>query len=523
MQSTRTRTLVTLATLIVSFIITTAPTFAALWTGGDGNWAVDGNWNSANYPNDSATTATVDGPRTVTLDDNVTVNRLYTDFSSNPGGDFNLVQSASETLTLDGTSPMIDVYTNFDNRTNLWEPVINVPVVFDNQDGMDAATIQSVRGGAGGGRVPMTFQQDVTVKRDLNFDVDDYQSGITINGDLTVSGTVTVDTGHAAARLALNGGDNDFTNLTINSGGVSIPDLPSNLTDLNISGGGLTATALPSGLEPTIDGTLARTSGQTGDWTFNRIDGSGKINVGWNTRPSSVTLHVASGTQNLNIAFAGTNLNKTGAGTVWMNNLNGDDWDAAAGGTNIQEGTWIVNTNNITGRNTFSVSSGATLGIADGITLAPDSAVTFSAGSTLAGSGTYDAPDGDFDAPDNFTIAPGLSTGNLTVDIGVGNTLTLTDTSSLNFELDPAGNDTLSVVGDLDLGGSTLNLSGFPDTGTWYTIISADNLAGSFGSITEGYDTRFQGGNFQVSIPEPTTALLLALGGLVLCRSRRRK
>ncbi|MFW6133107.1 MAG: PEP-CTERM sorting domain-containing protein [Planctomycetota bacterium] len=487
------------AALLVA-LLTAASASAATWNvDADGNWTDPNNWDTASYPDGATAVADFDidvtADRTVTLDDDITLNRLY--FVPDGDGVFTLDRSGAETLTMDGDSPLVEVRVNGNYQGP--GPVIDVPVIVGGT-GSGAATFGAHDDGAGD-RIPLTFAQSVTLNRDLEFDISNYARQIKIEGNLTGTGDVTV--GGTNGSVNLDGADNDFNgDLTILKRSVTARSLPDNL-NLTVAAGT----------------TLSMTSAHTAHFVFDSIAGSGGISVGWNTDDSSITLHVASGTQQIDASYQGTGFHKTGSGTAWLNNT----WDTHTSAT-VEAGTLVINASDIMceSDDDLTVYTGATLGIGDGVTYAPDKAVTFNAGSTLTGSGTYDRPDGDWTAPADFTVAPGMSTGELRVDIGTGNTLVLNGTSELAIELDGAGNDLLTVVGDLDLGGAALNLSGSPDDGVWYTVVTADSITGSPGSVTSGYDVNVTGTEVQVMIPEPATLAMLAIGGVgLLVRHRR--
>jgi hypothetical protein len=88
-------------------------------------------------------------------------------------------------------------------------------------------------------------------------------------------------------------------------------------------------------------------------------------------------------------------------------------------------------------------------------------AVTFNAGSGLTGNGTFT---GGLTCPANFTVAPGLPTGTLTVN----GPLTLAAGNTLRIAFQPDGTyGKLSVTGTLDISNPTarLVLTGKPPQG----------------------------------------------------------
>lgn len=120
--------------------------------------------------------------------------------------------------------------------------------------------------------------------------------------------------------------------------------------------------------------------------------------------------------------------------------------------------------------------------------------------------------------PDNFTIAPGLSIGTLTVNLGsVDAPLSLMGDTTQAFELETGGvGDQFSVIGELLLNDSILSLTGDPDLNVWYTIITASNIVGTFGVVDPNFDIAYTDTQVSVMlIPEP--ASYAALVGLFIC------
>jgi fibronectin-binding autotransporter adhesin len=170
--------------------------------------------------------------------------------------------------------------------------------------------------------------------------------------------------------------------------------------------------------------------------------------------------------------------------------------------------------------------------------LANTSGVSVASAATLGGSGSIGGPTSILAGG---ILSPGTSPGTLTIT----NTLSLADTSILDFEIDAADpsssvfNDLITGVTDLTLGG-TLNLTGSGDfstvqAGTLWRLINysgtlTDNTLsiGTAPTLAAGLsfsvDTATDGQVNLVVVPEPGPLALAALGlaaGLGWLRRRR--
>jgi autotransporter-associated beta strand protein len=207
-----------------------------------------------------------------------------------------------------------------------------------------------------------------------------------------------------------------------------------------------------------------------------------------------------------------------------------------------------VGTTILSGVNTYT---GATL-VSNGTLLVSGSisgsAVTVSGTGTLGGSG---GTVGSVTVTSGGTLAPGASTGILTSS---GN-LTMSSGSTFAAEVNATGvgtgYDQMIVAGNVNLGGSTLSLSGstynLGDTGDVFTLIlnnGASAVTGTFSGLSNGSSVFFGGQEFQISyfdiastggfelsggndvslmaVPEPGAAVSL-LGGLGLLLGLRRR
>ncbi len=158
---------------------------------------------------------------------------------------------------------------------------------------------------------------------------------------------------------------------------------------------------------------------------------------------------------------------------------------------------------------------------------------TVASGAKLAGAGTVGA------TTVYGTLAPGDSPGTLSAT----NTVTLDAASTLDWDLDGGDNSTgggvndlLAITGDLVLDG-TINVTAADADpfatwqGHWTVITYSGDLTdnglelGTLPTLPEGWgwlvDTTTQPGEVWLVIPEPSAALLGALGLLGLLRRRR--
>ena len=172
---------------------------------------------------------------------------------------------------------------------------------------------------------------------------------------------------------------------------------------------------------------------------------------------------------------------KTGSGTLLLSTNN-----TYAGATTVSNGTLVVGQTNALGTGTATVKTNATLAIASGVVYTR--AVTFEAGSVLAGQGTFTT--NNWTTPAGLTLKPGLPvgspTGTLTVAVGgAGNTLTLGANNVLRTVIQPDGvtYGKLTVSGALDISAATARLvvSGPMPTGK-IVIAEGTSISGQFQS-----------------------------------------
>ncbi len=218
---------------------------------------------------------------------------------------------------------------------------------------------------------------------------------------------------------------------------------------------------------------------------------------------------------------------KTGNGTLALTNGS----NSYSGGTTVNGGTLVAGHANALGPSgTITVNNGGTFAVGSGVTFIR--AVTFNAGSELAGGGTL-VRGGAWSLPATFTMAPGFSTGTLTIDVGAGNTLAMNSTTTTEIEIaDLADFDILAIIGNADLAGtlSVTLLDGYrPAYGTTFDVITTTEamtgLVGLGGPDGIWFSSAIIDGNtlrLTSQIPEPASALLLALAGLAMFRSGKR-
>ncbi|WP_420403915.1 DUF4347 domain-containing protein [Nisaea sp.] len=295
---------------------------------------------------------------------------------------------------------------------------------------------------------------------------------VTLNGgNLTVTGATTIDN---AVALSSNATITNSADVTL-SGVVSGAN---NLTKDGASTLTLSGTNTYSGTTTVSNGTLSVSADGnlgTGSVTLN----GGNLTVtGATTIDNAVALSSnATITNSADVTLSGVisganNLTKDGAGSLTLSATN-----TYSGTTTVSSGSLSVN-GAINGGGAVTVSSGATLGGSGSIS----GGVTVSSGGTLA--------------PGN---SPGtLSTGNLTLSSG----------STGRFEINgtTAGTeyDQIDVTGSVDVTGATLATSvGFTSsTGDLFTLIAndgADAVTGTFSGLAEGATFNSGGRIYKIS------------------------
>lgn len=301
---------------------------------------------------------------------------------------------------------------------------------------------------------------------------------VTVTGKVTsgasTTGLVTSDAFGTSITviLANSGPSNDYSgNTTIGTKGILRLGAANQVPD------GATAGNVTISGQFQLDGFNETVNGLNGSGTVNSASGTPSLAIGANDASGSF-----SGTVSGTLA-----LTKTGSGIQTLAGPN-----TYAGGTSVQGGTLLVNGNQSAATGPVAVASSATLG-----------------GNGILGGAVSIASGG--------TIAPGTSTGNLTVASAA-----FAAGSTLAIEIDDSSTpkaDRLSSTGALNISGAALAVSvtGTASQGA-YVIASypAGQLTGTFASTTgipSGYtlDYAWAGGT-QIALVTPYGSWAAAKG-----------
>lgn len=303
------------------------------------------------------------------------------------------------------------------------------------------------------------------------------------NGSVTAA-TLTIGGGDATSTFSgtlSNGGSGALSVAKIGSGTITLSAANAHSGTTTISGGilqlGNANAAQNSVVSIGLDNGLAFDGG-IGSFAIGGLSGSGSLALA-DTASAAVALSAggANGdTIHSGILSGAGSLTKTGSGTLTLAGAN-----AYAGGTTISAGTLLANnaSGSATGTGNIAVSSGATLGGTGSVS----GAVTVNSGAAISpGSGGTSI----------------LITGNLTL----ASSATLNAT--INTSTAGSGHDQLSIIGAVNLAGSTLSLSGSRTASPGEQIIlisndGADAVVGTFAGLAEGAPVTWNGATYTVS------------------------
>ncbi len=257
----------------------------------------------------------------------------------------------------------------------------------------------------------------------------------------------------------------------------------------------------------------------------------GEWNVNGSTSSGALTQVLFNGTQTL--AGEGAIVLSDDTGNTLRPSTDGQILTHVAGHTIRGAGRLFASYGGMINRGTILVEGSS------GLEIQPDLTDGFvnEPGGIVGGAGTIEFLFVDFD--NDGVISPGLSAGTLTIDGSVVNA----DTSELRLELAGASSyDTLDVTGAFAADGEiSVSLLGsfIPAPTDTFTVLTAGTLSGYFdNAIPSAGDTAYGvatgGVLFDVSYdftagtvtlsnvtPEPTSLLLVAIGGAALLRRRR--
>ena len=328
-----------------------------------------------------------------------------------------------------------------------------------------------------------------------------YQGGLVLNSGTVITRNNGSTLGTTAATLALNGGvlkfmhsgDTNFGRNTTVSG-------DSKIITSNFSGG--------AGLLYTL-GTLAIGSQELSVEGAGYASGNGQVTFGATTLTGNAVLNVTkpssgTGATNLNLAAVGDGglgygLTKNGNGNLTVNGTS-----TFTGQAFVNAGRLIIGTAGaMNSASSVSVASGAALTNSNSST-ALTTAMILNSGAVLSGAGSF--------APVSMTLVADLAGGNASFSSISAGATNLAKSGAMEF--------TLSNITD----GSYVIFSGSALSGSFSSVTVggtalADLGSGNFGGTAGGFDYAFTNSTNTLGIttvPEPTTWVLLGLGGVFL-------
>ena len=339
-----------------------------------------------------------------------------------------------------------------------------------------------------------------------------YNVNLTLNGSLTGSGTLqrTQFSGQAVNSVFLNGNNSGFSGTFIVNSGALRFNSPS-------------ASSASALWIDNVGGNYFSLS--AGNYSFGGLQGNSS-GVIYNGSASLTTMTLGGRNDTLDnysgdignfggSGGANISVTKTGTGTQEFSGAN-----VYTQGTTVSQGTLLVtNTSgSATGTGAVTVSSGATLAGTGIIT----GAVTINSGGILS---PGDAPgtltlSGGLTLANSSVLAYTLATPNVTGGTG-GNDLTSTVALSLGTGVN------LSITQGTGFGAGVYHLIDYTGSLTGGTNLSTWTISGLTGSehgaLSLGSDGSKTAVNLTVSVPEPATLGMLAIGGLGLLLTGRRR
>lgn len=422
------------------------------------------------------------------LTGNITTQSLF--FSSAASSGYSLTRTAGS-LTLNGTGA--DGSSFLDARNTSGTNTINAPIIIGYAAAQTARINQS-----GGGTLELLGDISSTnAITGLNITVGNL-GGLTLSGNNTYQGTT---------RMSTSNGLLNINSVTAISSGALVIEANTNIDNKSASA-----------ITLTNNNAINLTGGNlifvgTKDLSF----GSGIVTMSGNNRQISTTsgnLTVGA----INEDATPRSLTKTGAGTLVITGSS-----TYTGTTTVSFGTLLIDGNQSSAMGSVSVASNATLG----------------------GSGTIG---GATSIADNGILAPGtigdststlsFNNKNLTLS-GVNTKLNLDITGTIAGTFDKlSGINTFAMNGDITFtltgsyGAASWDVADFTSkSGNFDTIALAGSYTGALSRTLDtwtgnvgGQDWTFEQTTGLLSVvPEPSTWLLLALGGTFVMVVRRRR